>query len=55
MIDIRQYSAEKVGHVWNESDHIYIVGQLDQVDRLAQALHDWREWTKQIEQERRKS
>lgn len=41
MIDIRQYSAEKVGKVWSEADHIRLMAQMDRVDKLAQDLHNF--------------
>ena len=40
--DLRAYSAMRVGKVWTESDHIFLVSHLDKVDALAQAAHNLR-------------
>lgn len=39
-MDLRELSYNRVGDIWTEPDHIYLVSQLDKIDRLAQQLHD---------------
>lgn len=38
MRDLREYSYRKVGDIWSEADHIFLISQLDKIDKLAQAV-----------------
>lgn len=39
-MNLRDYSYNKVGDVWTEQDHAFLISQLDKADRLAQDAHN---------------
>ncbi len=40
MPDLKQYSYNKVGDVWSEADHKFLVAQLDKINKLAQDVYN---------------
>lgn len=40
MMNLRDYSYNKVGDVWTEQDHTFLVSQLGKADKLAQDAHN---------------
>lgn len=41
-MDLRTHSQLRIGAIWTKTDHEFLSRQLEQVDKLAQAMHNAR-------------